>query len=422
MSRYDVVVIGAGMAGLTTACQLAQTQQKVLVVATGIGAIILASGCIDVLGYQPADSMEPVNNPASKLDDFLAERPDHPYGIVGQANLQAGVQAFLKLVSQTGLDYQGDLSRNWLLPSAVGAVHPTCLAPAVLAKGELSAKESMLIIGFSELRDFYPTLISQNLNEQDLIKSEPFIIYDVSIPIAAKMNATPIEVAHAFERADFRRQVVNAIKGKSKGFQRIGFPAVLGLQQHREVVADLEKQLGKPVFEISALPPSIPGRRLYEALKQAFLQAGGRIIIGSKVVDGTIEAGRVSQIRIETASRLKPIQAKHYVLATGGLFGGGLEAHQDGRVTEQVFGLPTTADTNRHKWFHKQFISAQGQPVFNYGLKVNQHLNPINGSDTPLAENLYAVGAILAGSEWARGRTGDGIALATAAAVVKQIS
>ncbi|MFN8457489.1 MAG: FAD-binding protein, partial [Anaerolineae bacterium] len=225
-----------------------------------------------------------------------------------------------------------------------------------------------------------------------------------------------------FEKPEFRRDVINAVKGKSKGYQRVGFPAMLGLQQHRAVMADLEQGLGKPVFEISALPPSIPGRRLYEALKQAFLQAGGRIIIGSKVADGAIEAGRVTQIRIETASRLKPIVAKHYVLATGGLYGGGLEAHQDGRITEQVFGLPVAASTNRHQWFHQHFISPQGQPVFNYGLKVNQQLQPINGSESPLAENLYAVGAILAGSEWAHGRTGDGIALATAAAVVKQIS
>jgi glycerol-3-phosphate dehydrogenase subunit B len=373
-----------------------------------------------VLGFQPADSLGPIKNPAGKLTDFLVERPGHPYGIVGQTNLEAGVQAFLSLVNQNGLDYQGDLTRNWLLPSAVGAIHPTCLAPTSLTKGDLDRDESMLIVGFSELRDFYPNLISQNLNEQDLAKTEPCLI-DISIPAAAKMNATPIEVALAFEQADFRQQVINAVKRHSKGYQRIGFPAVLGLRQHREVVADLEKQLGKPVFEISALPPSVPGRRLYEALKQAFLQAGGRLIIGGKVVDGTIEAGRVSQIRIETAGRLKPVQAKNYVLATGGLFGGGLEAHQDGRVTEQIFGLPIAAETNRHKWFNKHFISPQGQPIFNYGITVNQQLNPMNGSGVPLAENLYAVGAILAESEWAHGRTGDGIALATATAAVRQI-
>lgn len=418
--RYDTIVIGAGLAGLTTACQLAQQKQQVVVVATGIGTLLLASGCIDVLGFQPADSLEPVKNPAGKLEDFLAERPGHPYGLVGQANLSAGVQAFLDLVNQNGLDYQGDLNHNWLLPSAAGAIRPTCLAPTSLIKGSLDNSESMLIVGFRELRDFYPNLISQNLNEQDLAKAEACIV-DVSIPAAAKLNATPIEVAHAFEQADFRRQVVNAVKSQAKNHKRIGFPAVLGLSQHRAVLADLEKQLGKPVFEISALPPSVPGRRLYDALKQALLQAGGRLIVGSKVVDGTIEAGRVSGVRIETASRLKTIQAKNYVLATGGLFGGGLEAYQDGRVTEQIFGLPVAAENNRHKWFNKHFVSPQGQPIFNYGVKVNQRLNPVNGGDAPLAENLYAVGAILAESEWAHGRTGEGIALATAAAVVKQI-
>jgi glycerol-3-phosphate dehydrogenase subunit B len=421
MPRYDVVVIGAGLAGLITACQLAQRDQRVLLTATGIGALLLASGCVDVLGFQPADSTEPVKNPASKFSDFLAERPDHPYGIVGQVNLEAGVQAFLNLVNQNGLDYQGSLTRNWLLSSAAGAIHPTCLAPTALTKGELSTGESMLIVGFSQLRDFYPTLISQNLNEQELTKTEACLI-DVTIPRAGKMDATPIEVAHAFEQADFRRQVINAVKSKSKGYNRVGFPAMLGLEQHRDVVADLEKGLGKPVFEISALPPSVPGRRLYEALKRVFLQAGGRLIIGGKITDGTIEGGRVTQVRLETASRLKRIEAQHFVLATGGLFGGGLEAHQDGRVTEEIFGLPVAAETNRHKWFNWHFISPKGQPVFNYGLKVNPQLNPVNGSDTPVAENLYAVGAILAGSEWAHGRTGDGLALATSAAVVKQIS
>lgn len=420
MSRYDVVVIGAGLAGLTTACQLAQNNKKVLVTATGIGALLLASGCIDVLGFQPAGSLEPVKNPAGKLDDFLAERPNHPYGIIGRANLETGITNFLKLVNQQGLDYQGDFSRNWLLPSAAGAVHPTCLAPASLAKGDLSSRDSILIVGFSQMRDFYPTLISQNLNEQDLVKAEPCMI-DVTIPRAGKVDVVPTEVAHAFERAEFRREVIKAVKSQSKGFKRIGFPAMLGVRQHREVVADLEKGLDKPVFEISALPPSIPGRRLYDALKEAFLQAGGKLIINGKIVAGTIEGGRVTQVQLETISRIKPIQAQHYVLATGGLFGGGLEAHQDGSVTEQVFGLPIAAETNRHKWFNQHFVSPEGQPIFNYGVKVNERLNPVNGSAVPLAENLYAVGAILAESEWAHGRTGDGLSVATAAAVVKQI-
>lgn len=415
MPRYDTIVIGAGLAGLATGSQLARAGQKVLVVTHGLGALLLASGCIDVLGYQPADSPEAVSNPGEKLAEFMEERPDHPYNLIGKEGIAVGLEAFGQMVNGQGLDYRGDLNHNWRLPSGIGAVHPTCLAPATLAGGDLSQGGRMLIVGFRELRDFYPGLISQNLNEQGLgVTAEPLTL-ELTIPLAAKMNATPLELGRAFEQAEFRRQVVQAVKSRSKGFDRVGFPAVLGVKEPQVVVADLEKQLGQPVFEISALPPSVPGRRLFEALKRALLAAGGRLVVGSKVADGQIEGGRVKQIRLEAASRLKPVEAENYVLATGGLFGGGLEAYQSGEVREAIFGLPVVANPNRHSWFEASFLSSRGQPVFNFGVKVNGELR------TALAENLYVVGASLAGAEWTSGRVGDGLALGTAAAAVKQI-
>lgn len=422
MTRYDTVVIGAGTAGLTTACHLAQSGQKVLVVAKGIGALLLASGSIDVLGFHPADSLTPVKNPAEKLDDFLADRPDHPYNLVGKETLKTGIDQFLQLVNQAGLDYQGDLNRNWMLPSGMGAVHPTCLAPASMVKGDLSTGESMLIVGFNELRDFFPALIAQNINEQKLGVEAGSISLEINIPIAGAMNATPIELAHAFEQDAFRNQVIKAIAAQAKSYDRVGFPAALGIKQHATAVAHLEKQLNRPVFEISSLPPSVPGRRLYEALKAALLEAGGRLIIGSQIVEGTIENGRITQIRMETASRLKAVIANHYVLATGGIFGGGIFADAEGMVTEPIFNLPVAADTNRHHWFEKKFISPTGQPVFNFGVKANSRLQPLNGDSQPVAENLYVAGAVIAGSEWTRGRTGEGIAVATAAAITAQIT
>ncbi len=421
MSRYDTIVIGAGLAGLTSAALLAQAGQKVLVVANGLGALLLASGGIDVLGFQPAEAAQPVRNPGEALADFAAGRPDHPYRLLGRDALEAGLTAFLPLVNPAGLAYQGDLSRNWLLPSAVGAIHPTCLAPAGLAQGDLSRPDRLLLVGFSELRDFYPALIAQNLTAQELVLSaEPFNL-EMSIPQAKAHNATPLELARAFDLPDFRRQVVNALKGRTKGVDRVGFPAVLGLNQHPAVLADLQEQLGKPVFEISALPPSVPGRRLFEALKQALLQAGGRLLVGSKVVEGVIEGGQVTQIRHETASRLKALSAQNFVLATGGIFGGGLQATESGQLQESIFNLPVAFEANRHKWFAPSFLSSQGQPVFNAGLRVNAQLQPLNGGSAPLAQNLYVVGAALPGAEWTSGRTGDGLALASAAAAAQRI-
>ncbi len=417
MKKYDTVIIGAGLAGMSLACQLARANQKVLVVAKGLGALLLSSGAIDVLGFDPPDSLEPVKNPLGQLDAFLAHRPDHPYRFVGRATLEAGLKTFLQLVNNGAAEYQGSPGKNWLLPSAAGAVHPTCLAPTSLVNGDLSQGGRMFIVGFKELRDFYPNLISQNLNAQNLGVESAALIIDAPAPVTGKVNITPIEMARAFEDGNFRHRLVNTLKGKIEKYDRVGFPAVLGLARHTEVLDDLERLLGKRVFEISTLPPSVPGRRLFDALKQTYLQANGTLIVGPEVTDGTIENGRVTQIRFESVNSYKAVRADNFVLATGGTFGGGIETGLGGKVWEPIFGLPVVAETDRHKWYAPEFITPAGQPITYAGVKVNQNLTP---ADSP-AENLYIAGATIVGSNWISGRTGNGVAIATAAMIAKQI-
>jgi glycerol-3-phosphate dehydrogenase subunit B len=362
----------------------------------------------------------PVQNPAEKLPDFLADHPDHPYRFLAQTAIKTGLEKFKKLVNHT-LDFQGGINRNFLLPSAAGAIHPTCLAPASMANGDVGQRGRMLIVGFTELRDFYPSLISRNLNAQKLNVQTSALTIDLPQPLAGKSNITPIELAAAFDQPEFRRQVVKAVKGKDRGYGRVGFPAALGLEKHADVMKDLQRQLGKLVFEINTLPPSVPGRRLFDALKTVFLQAGGRLILGSKVVDGLIKDSRVEQIRIETASRFKLIMAESYVLATGGIFGGGLQTDESGRMWESIFGLPVVADTNRHHWFASNFLASGGQPVANYGIKVNQQFNPLDNGNKVVAKNLFVAGALLAGSNWVAGRTGSGVAVASAVAIAERL-
>ncbi|MFQ5611404.1 MAG: glycerol-3-phosphate dehydrogenase subunit GlpB, partial [Anaerolineae bacterium] len=421
MIGYNVLVIGAGLAGLTTACLLAQAGKKVLLVAEGAGALLLAPGCIDVLGYQPAGSKTPVERPLDKLPAFLADWPDHPYRLLGAEAIEAGLQAFAELARDSGLDYRGQAERNWLLPGPAGAVHPTCLAPAAMAAGDLRRGGRMLIVGFHELRDFYPALIGDNLNAQKLGVRAGAASLEAPPPISGRPNATPIDLARAFETEAFRQEVVRRVKSKARGYGRVGFPAVLGLERHAGVVADLQRQLGKPVFEISTLPPSVPGRRLFEALRRAFQKAGGRFILGGRIVEGRLAAGRADAVRLETAARLKTIRAGAYVLATGGVFGGGLQTDAGGRVWEPIFGLPVVADGDRRAWFEARFLAGDGHPLNRYGLRVNEHLNPVDEGGQPVAANLFVVGSALAGSDWTRGRTGDGLAVATAASVAGRV-
>ena len=63
-TKNDVLVVGAGLAGLTAVWQLATQQKKVRLVSKGWGVTHWHSGCIDVLGYYPVDDPEPVASPS----------------------------------------------------------------------------------------------------------------------------------------------------------------------------------------------------------------------------------------------------------------------------------------------------------------------------------------------------------------------
>ena len=65
----------------------------------------------------------------------MADHPDHPYARLAPEPLREALEWFRGLVP--GLRYAGDPGRNMLLPTAVGAVRPTALAPASIAAGDL---------------------------------------------------------------------------------------------------------------------------------------------------------------------------------------------------------------------------------------------------------------------------------------------
>ena len=58
-------------------------------------------------------------------------------------------------------------------------------------------------------------------------------------------------------------------RSKLQADERVGLPAMLGIRDPHGAWSDLEHRLGRPVFEIPTLPPSVPGMRLYEILRSA---------------------------------------------------------------------------------------------------------------------------------------------------------
>jgi glycerol-3-phosphate dehydrogenase subunit B len=193
---------------------------------------------------------------------------------------------------------------------------------------------------------------------------------------------------------------------------------VLGINGHLAAHADAEAALGHPVFELPSLPPSVPGMRLFEALRHTILDAGGRIQVGFDVVDVERSPRGVLAIHTEAASRTLRIGADTFVLATGGIGGGGVRARPDGTLLERVFGLPVTAPP-REAWFSRDPL--EPHPIEAAGIRVDDELRPLDSAGEVIVENVRVIGSALGGMHYLEQRCGDGVALATAHRVARSL-
>ena len=417
--NYDTVVIGAGLAGLTAALRLADEGERVLLVAKGVGSTHLAPATIDVLGFDRGR----VESPAQALPAFAAGNPDHPYARLSSGLIAASLD-WLK-ARLLVLGYQGGLDENLLLPTAVGAVKPSALAPETMAAGDLRVGGCFVFVGLG-LKDFYPGYLADNLAETrpngQVVSARAL---EASAPVTGEADRTSVGFARLFEQPAFLDVLVRELAGKFEPDERVGFPAVLGLARAGEVWRELEARLERPVFEVATLPPSLPGIRLYEAMTAALRKAGGRIHVGEPVVGGETADGRVEAVATQLAGRATTYRARSFVLATGGFASGGLHVDSYGKVSERVFDLPLAGapDPGSPRFLPDYFDE---HPLNRVGVAVDDRLRPVDADGRPIYENLHASGAALAGALPWREASGNGLSLATgyaaAAAILERAS
>ncbi len=411
--RHDVVVIGAGLAGLTAGIRLAQEGLDVAMFATGHGALPLAPAVVDVLGYAP----DRVESPWVALPSFVAQHPEHPYACLSMGVLAASLDWFKELV--TPLGYTGSLERNLLLPTALGGLRPTLLAPETMAAGELGGGGEVLIVGIASYRDFYPKLVAQNLTASAPADGRRIVARAVEVALAGDpRDLRPQLLSRRLEEPAVRSDLARSIRAELGSEAAVGIPAVLGLERSHEVWTDLQRWLERPVFEIPTIPPSLPGQRLQSLLTQLFRSFGGRLQIGNTVLGGQGANGVLESVTVAQASREISVSAGHFLLATGGVGTGGIVVDRKGIPREAVLGLPVTLAGSPSEVNPEYFGP---QPVDRIGLAVDERLRPLGDDLGHLFSNLHAAGATLAGAEPWKEKSGHGISLATGFAAAAAI-
>lgn len=239
----------------------------------------------------------------------------------------------------------------------------------------------------------------------------------VELPgLAGRRNLNALVLARLFDdpawRVDAFAAIASAVERSGSGPGRIALPAVLGIADHVAVLADATRLLPLTPFEVPLVPPSVPGMRLFDALRAALRRRGGRVSVGEEVVRVDHDGRRVTGVAIAAAARERLFRTGGLVLATGGIAGGGLVGRADGTLVEPLLGLPVEAPAIG-EWLAPDPFDPAGHPLEAAGIRTDEQLRPVDANGRVAYENVAVVGSMLAGQRYLVERCGDGVAIAS---------
>jgi glycerol-3-phosphate dehydrogenase subunit B len=414
MPTVDVVVIGAGVAGLTAALAAAESGARVRVLAKGNAATHWGPGGIDVAGTRTATT------PRDGIRE-LAASPAHPYAFLGD-DVPATLDWLLPIVAAGGLPYDGTLDTALApIPTAIGGTRRAAILPdaQAAARAAWAPGERLVVCGFAGYKDFWPAAIAASLAREHVwqggSRPDTVVPVEVDLPgLAGLHNLNGLVLARRFDDSAWRAAAIDVIargiEGAAGSGGRVALPAVLGRAEHAAVMAALRGRLPAIPFEVPLVPPSLPGIRLYDALRAAVIGAGGQVQLGETIEAVERDGQRLTAVATTAAARTFTVRTGSVILATGGIAGGGLVAALDGSLREVVLDLPVEAPT-ADGWFAADALDPAGHPLEAAGIRTDSGLRPIGPDGEPAFENVFVAGALLAGQRGIRERCGDGIAI-----------
>jgi len=407
-TECDVLVIGAGLAGYIAAAR-ASKLGLTTIQAGNSSALFFASGLFDLLGVFPIDSGEMLSKPFSAIKELQSLQPEHPYSKISTEGIKDSFEFLTRFLNDAGLNYHLSGPDNKQVLTSVGTFKPTYGVPETFLKGcDLQSREkNLLIVDFKGLRGFSAKQAAAGLDKR------PGKTHTLSIDLPEnKGGLNPVHLAKLFENKEFIHDLSEKILGFTGAVDIVGMPAICGIHNSCDIVKQLEKKIGKGIFEIPGIPPSIPGLRLKNAFEKKLSDLNACFLSNAKIVFNAMEKNRFILDAANDNFKTR-ISAGCVILATGRFPGGGLFAQRN-RILETIFNLRVFQPETRDLWHQLNFFDPKGHQINQTGLETDHTFRPLDKTGKPVFENLYAAGSILAHNDWVRLKSGAGVSCVSA--------
>ncbi|MEV3825868.1 glycerol-3-phosphate dehydrogenase subunit GlpB [Aeromonas caviae] len=412
--KFDSIVIGGGMAGLSAALRLAEAGQKTLLMASGQSALHFSSGSVDLL--------ESEGDPRAALPAFMAAHPDHPYSKVGMQNIEGSLADLQRHCAEEGLPLMRQEHNHHRL-TPIGTLKSTWLSPDTCAcVTDAPAPDAILLATLEGFRDFHPALAAANLATHARFAHSRILTGEIRLPQLAQFSRNPHEfrsadIARLFDKqgpgqqdllADLAREISRMVQGCGvPGCRHIVLPACLSLGLVGPRLSELERRTGCTIKEVATMPPSLIGMRMQEALKRRFMALGGTFLTSERVLGARYDGDKVIGVHSQHGED-QLFEADHFVLASGSFFSRGLESRLGG-IREPIFNADVLSLAERDAWAGRRLFDHH--PFMGFGVKTDERLRVLRGG-RPLT-NLYGAGSVLAHYDPIKEGSGSGVAVAT---------
>ena len=403
--QTDVLVIGAGISGLVAALAAKTSGCSVSVATNGAGTVAISTGCIDLLGCV---GQETVTDPWDAMKKLPEE---HPYSLLGREKIQTALAGFTEVLARQKMPYaSAEDGKNLFLPTILGTMKPSYLVPEALDARPLTKARTILVCGVEGLRDLSPKLCRDQLKRQAALAQTRITAAMLPSPFPhTHRGITALDLARHVNTDEGLTWLETSLGRFAKAFDVVLLPPILGTSRNAELLTHFKELLSAHVEEMLSIPPGVGGIRLREALSREATQQGVRFLENVNIQKAQCQSGHCVSVETDGIDPLR-ITAKSFVLATGGILGGGIRTTPFEAV-EPLFHLEISPALEKVR--NEPDVRKAKDLLTSLGVTVGHDLRPKDAAGACFLDNVFLAGRILGGYDFAREKSGHGVAIAT---------